>query len=292
MLSLSKLSDYTSMVDRVVCGDAISFMRRVPTGSVDTIITSPPYWQQRDYDCDGQYGLEPTIDAYIDNMFAIFQEARRVLKKQGSLWVNIGDCYNENTGGYFEDEKNDAPHVGKHRLKTEKYQSHLPRRSLLMLPYRLSIKMIDEGGWCCRNMLIWKKKIVQPTSAQNRFTIDFEPLFLFTNGPKYYFHKETVKWIEDGDDVFGSFQRRERRSVWELDSDHRGKTGHKAPYPIDLAKLPIMAACPEGGIVLDMFLGSGTTAIAAKQLGRHFLGCEINPEFCKKAEKRLLEDLG
>lgn len=281
MLSVSEVQSYTEMMGRIVCGDALEFLRKIPSGSVDTVVTSPPYWQQRDYGCDGQYGLEQTTEAYVNNMFSLFSEARRVLKKTGSLWVNIGDSYNENTGGYFEDERNDAPHVGKHRLKTEKYQPNLPRRSLLLIPYQVAIKMVYEGDWCCRNMLIWKKKIVQPTSAQNRFTIDFEPLFLFTKGPKYYFDKEVVKWIESGtEDIFADKpKRRERRSVWELDSDHQGKTGHKAPYPLELARLPIMAACPPGGLVIDPFSGSGTTAVAAKLLGRHYMGCDINPEF-------------
>lgn len=287
MVLLENIHSIEDALDRVVLGDAISFVKKLPTGSVDTVVTSPPYWQQRDYGCDGQMGLEGDFRSYLESLFALFEETKRALKPDGTMWVNLGDCYNENTGGYFNNEKNDAPHIGRHRLKTQKYQKDYPRRSLLLLPYRFGIKMIDEGGWVCRNIVIWRKKIVQPTTAENRFTIDFEPMFLFAKKSKYYFNKDTVKWIEDEDNMFAEGDRKERRAVWELDSDHHGGTGHKAPYPLDLARIPILSSCPAGGIVLDPFLGSGTTAVAAKELGRHFLGCDLSQEWCEKAEKRI-----
>lgn len=287
MIRLADVRCIDDALDRVVLGDAMSFVRSLPTSSVDTVVTSPPYWQQRDYGCEGQYGLEGDFLSYISVLFDLFEEVKRVLKPDGTAWVNLGDCYNENTGGYFANDKNDAPHIGKHRLKTQKYQKEYPRRSLLLIPYRFGIKMIDDGDWVCRNVIIWKKRVVQPTTAENRFTIDYEPMFLFAKKPKYHFNKEAVKWIEEGDDLYAEVERRERRAVWELDSDHQGGTGHKAPYPIDLARIPILSGSRPGGIVLDPFLGSGTTAVAAKELGRHFLGCDLNEEYCKKAERRI-----
>lgn len=288
MIRLADMRSIEDALDRVVLGDASSFVKQLPTSSVDTVVTSPPYWQQRDYGCEGQYGLENDFHSYIQSLFDLFEDIKRVLKPDGTIWVNLGDCYNENTGGYFANEKNDAPHIGRHRLKTQKYQKEYPRRSLLLLPYRFGIKMIDEGHWVCRNVVIWRKKVVQPTTAENRFTIDYEPMFLFAKKPKYYFDIEAVKWIDDGDLFAEESDRRERRAVWELDSDHHGGTGHRAPYPLDLARIPILSGSKQGGIVLDPFLGSGTTAVAAKELGRHFLGCDLSEEYCQKAEKRIL----
>lgn len=286
MKLVSEIYGLQDALNAIVCGDALEFIKKLPDKCIDTVVTSPPFWQQRDYACDGQIGLENTPSTYIDSLLSIFDEIRRVLKKNGSMWINIGDSYNENTGGYFAHKNNNAPHIGKHRLKTSKYQKDLPRRSLLLIPYHFAWKMVYEKNWCCRDLIIWRKKIVQPTTAQNRFTTDFEPIFLFTQGPKYYFDKESVKWIEETDDLFG-LQRKERRSVWDLSSDHTGKTGHKAPYPLDLVRIPLQATCPEEGIVLDPFSGSGTTALAAKEMGRNFLACDLNPDFCKIAEKRL-----
>lgn len=275
-------------LDRVVLGDAASFVKLLPDRSVDVVCTSPPYWQQRDYMCEGQYGLEDDFQSYLNVLFSLFEDIKRVLKPDGTMWVNLGDCYNENSGGYFADDKNDAPHIGRHRLKTAKYQKKYPRRSLLLLPYRFGIKMIDEGQWLCRNVVIWKKKIAQPTTAENRFTIDYEPMFLFARKSKYYFDKEAVKWIETDDgDIYTEPERRERRAVWDLDSDYRGGTGHRAPYPLDLARIPILSSTKPGGVVLDPFLGSGTTAVAAKELGRRFLGCDLSEEYCRSAEKRI-----
>lgn len=288
MLRVEDIRCIDDALDRVVLGDAFSFVRKLPDASVDTICTSPPFWQQRDYDCDGQYGLEGSFHEFIDVIFRLFEEMKRVLKPDGTAWVNIGDCYNENTGGYFSHSNNDAPHIGKHRLKTQKYQKQYPRRSLLLIPYRFGIRMIDDGQWLCRNVIIWRKKIVQPTTAQNRFTIDFEPIFLFAKKPKYHFNIKDVKWIEDENDLLiDENDRRERRTVWDLDSDHQGGTGHKAPYPLGLVRIPILASCPKGGVVLDPFLGSGTTAIVAAQMGCRFLGCDLNENCCKQAESRL-----
>jgi len=284
MISIDDVSSIDDAIGKIVCGDASKFVSKLPDKSVDAVVTSPPYWQQRDYGCDGQHGLEKSMFDYINVMFELFEDIKRVLKPKGSCWVNLGDCFNENTGGYFDHNNNDAPHIGKHRLKTEKYQPDFPRRSLLLVPYRFAIRMTDDGKWLCRNLIIWKKHIVQPTTAKNRFTIDFEPVFLFTKTQRYYFDKEAVKWIED-EDLFQ--EKRERRAVWELDSDHSGKTGHVAPYPIDLPLIPIMATCPTGGIVLDPFVGSGSTAVAARKLGRKFLVCDLSKEYCEKAERRL-----
>lgn len=288
MINVKDLVNWKDALNNIVHGDCFEFISKLPDQSVDSVVTSPPYWQVRDYGTPEQIGLEPTFHEYIEKMCRIFNECRRVLKKGGSLWVNMGDCYNENSGGYFDNEKNDAPSIGKHRIKANKYQQDYPRRSLLMIPYRFSIKMIDDYGWLCRNLLIWRKKTVQPTTAKNRFTIDFEPFFLFTTNQKYNFNIDAVKWIIDKDNECFP-EPRERRSVWDLDTERKRKTGHPAMYPVELAEIPIMASCGKGGVVLDPFMGSGSTALAAKHCGVSFLGCDINLETCQGTEQDLAE---
>jgi len=281
MLYAHEVTKWQEAVDRIICGDCREIVRLLPDKSVDVCVTSPPYWQQRDYDCDGQIGLEKELLDYLSIMVDFFDEVKRVLKDDGTLWVNIGDCFNENTGGYFNNEKNDSPSIGKNRIKTEKYQKSLPRRSLLMIPYRFSIKMIDEKKWTCRNHIIWRKTIAQPTTAKNRFTIEHEPLFMFSKSRNYYFNKEAVRYV--GGDVFN--KGKERRSVWDLITETSPK--HPAPYPIELASLPIEACSRINGIILDPFMGSGTTALAAKRLGFRFFGGDKNETTCSLAEERL-----
>jgi len=284
MYYANKMLDWKDGINNIICGDFDDIIKLLPDNCIDVCITSPPYWQQRDYGYIGQIGLENNLSDYLLKIVNSFDKIKRVLKDDGTLWINIGDCFNENTGGYFDSKNNDAPSIGKNRIKTNKYQNHLPRRSLLMIPYRFAIQMIDEKGWFCRNHIIWKKKIVQPTSAENRFTIDYEPIFMFSKKQKYFFNKDNVKYI-NSNSLFES--PRERRSVWDLNTEHTGKIEHSAPYPEDLVEIIINATCRPGAIVLDPFMGSGTTAFVAKKKGFSFFGGDKGEEICKKAERRL-----
>jgi DNA modification methylase len=243
-------------------------------------------WQQRDYGFDSQIGLEKTPEKYIDELLLIFDLVKRVLKDDGTLWVNIGDSFNENTGGYFDDKNNQSPSIGKNRIKTQKYQKNFPRRSLLMIPYRFAIAMIDNKKWTCRNHVIWKKTITQPTTAKNRFTIDYEPFFMFSKTRNYFFDKKKKL---DFCDIFET--NKERRSVWSLPTEKSTLVNHSAPYPVSLASIPISACARAGGVVLDPFMGSGTTAIAAKRLGFSFFGGDKNEQYCSFAEERIKNEL-
>lgn len=285
MIHFSEIDNKESVINKIIHGDCFDCIKKLPDNIFDCIVTSPPYWQQRDYGVEGQLGLEETFQEYINTLSLFFNSCRRLLKKDGCMWINMGDSYNENSGGFFDNINNDNKSIGKHRIKTEKYQKNHPRRSLLMIPYRFSIKMIDDYGWLCRNMIIWKKKSTQPTTAENRFTIDFEPIFLFTQKPKYYFNKDKVKWISKDDDCFLS--KKERRSVWEIDIDKKRKSGHCAVYPCELAEIPILASCRENGVVFDPFVGSGSTVIAAKKLGFSYVGCDIDKKNCIITEEAI-----
>lgn len=285
MISCNNIFDFNSIKNQIICGDCFECVSSMPDNCIDCIVTSPPYWQQRDYGSDGQIGLEKDVIEYINRISLFFDSCKRILKKEGSMWINIGDSYNENSGGFFDNENNDNPSIGKHRLKSNKYQKNYPRRSLLMIPYRFAIQMTDKYNWLCRNMTIWHKKTTQPTTAENRFTIDFEPFFLFTQKQKYYFNYQKAKWIENRNDCFDF--RKERRSVWTVDVDKKRKTGHCAVYPVELAEIPIIASCPPGGVVFDPFVGSGSTVIAAKKNGFSYIGCDINEKNCITTEESL-----
>jgi len=284
MLYANNITDWKEGLNQIICGDCNDIVGLLPNKSVDVCITSPPYWQQRNYGYDGQIGLEKSLSDYLLVMVDFFDSVKRVLKDDGTLWINMGDCFNENSGGYFDNKKNDAPKIGKHRIKTEKYQKEIPRRSLLMIPYRFAIDMIDKKGWFCRNHIIWKKKVVQPTTAENRFTIDYEPIFMFSKKQRYFFNKKKVKYVHN-DNIFNS--PRERRSVWDLSSEHTGKVEHSAPYPEDLVDIMIDATCRPNSIVLDPFMGSGTTALSSKKKGFSFFGGDKGVDICNKAQYRL-----
>jgi site-specific DNA-methyltransferase (adenine-specific) len=236
--------------------------------------------------------MEETPEAFVENLCLFFDDIKRVLKPTGSMWVNLGDTFNENSGGGV-DNSGKRSGLSKHFIRIKKYQKDKPRRSLLMVPYRFAISMIDKHDWCCRNMVIWHKKVVQPTSAKNRLTIEYEPIFFFSHNYRdYYYNSDAAKWVIENDgDCFHEPTKRERRCVWNLSSNNRNTKGHSASYPVDLAYIPVMASCPKDGVVFDPFMGSGTTALAAKKWGCDFLGCDYNKDYCLQASKRLSETI-
>ncbi len=302
-------------VDHVYQGDALAELKNLEDESVDCIITSPPYWQVRDYDHEKQIGHEENVSDYIANLQEIFREAMRVLKKSGTLWLNLGDTYSGSGGG----DKGGGKEVFSD-YTFRKATKGLPRKSLMNIPARLSIALQDDG-WVLRNEIIWHKPNAMPSSVKDRFTIDFEKIFFFTkvsNG--YYFkqQKEEMKTIDTSQprgskgtldvknaglrkqDNTGNRQytglnarystpsdlMRNKRTTWTIPTQKR-TLEHFAMFPDELVETCIEAGCPPKGIVLDMFMGAGTTAIIAKSLGRHYIGIELNQEYVEVARKRL-----
>ncbi len=277
-------------LDTIVCGDALATLRKLPDALVDCIVTSPPYCQQRDYaGSKTQVGSEKTPAAYLQNMTAIFVEARRVLKPSGSLWLNIGDKYVDNRQ--------------------------------LGMPWRVALSLMD-AGWILRSDIIWQKPNAMPSSVKTRPTVDHEYVFFFTKSPEYYYNADAIREphvtfsensrMKGGRNHFGkrgstpeagknggsnnlhdarwdqAFHPlgRNKRTVWSIPlSKYRG--AHFAVFPEQLVKNCILAGCPEQGVVLDPFSGSGTTAFVARQLGRHYLGIDCVPEYCDLARSRL-----
>lgn len=296
----------------LLCGDVLTELQKLPSESVDCIVTSPPYWALRDYDVEGQLGLESTFEEYINKLVHIFDEVKRVLKKTGTCWVNLGDTYSASGGA---GNQYDFIHgSGKHKTGTEgmkKYGGHnvsnLKPKSLCLIPYRFAIEMCNHG-WILRNVLIWHKPNCMPSSADDRFTVDFEPLFFFTKSKKYWFEQQRVPMQEvsikrnlyshsGGGQYAVSRQRkpgefgneeagRNMRCVWTINTQPFPES-HFAVFPERLVETPIKAGCPENGTVLDPFMGSGTTGLVAKKLVRNFIGIEIKPEYVEMARKRI-----
>lgn len=374
-----KVYNIDDIKNTILQGDAISELRKIPDNSIDTCVTSPPYWNLRDYNNENQLGQEEDFKMYIEKMINIFEEVYRVLKPEGSCWVNLGDTYSSKT------------------IKGVK------RKSLIGIPERFKIEMIDKG-WICRNEIIWHKPNAMPCSSKDRFNNDYEKMFFFTKNEKYFFEtqyeerkskvsknngnkrkgkyensnqekqvrqgmnkergsklivkrdllpsqdeflsfinskvdkktliestdikKTTIDhWyrkdktgfsypsIDDWnkikhliDDWSGEFEEfdkkmthvifeyddieknhnkgRIKRAVWSISTkSFKGK--HFATFPEELITTPIKASTPKNGIVLDIFMGSGTTGVVAKKNGFDYIGIELNEEYKKIADERI-----
>lgn len=274
-------------LDRTYVGDAESVMRRWPSAFVDLCVTSPPYFQMRDYGHTGQIGLEDTPDAYVQRLLPVLREVRRVLKPEGSLYLNIGDTYRN--------------------------------KSLVGIPWRV-VRQLSRRGWYLRNAIVWHKPYGLPSAIKDRLTNRYEFVFHLTRSRRYYFDldplrvpntdKRTRKLTgpvrrgaqglthRPGAAVAGNFipdpRGKNPGDVWVIGPDTRAKRHiapggavHYAPFPEPLVERPILAGSPPGGIVLDPFMGSGTTAVVARRHGRRFLGVELVAAYAKLAEARL-----
>jgi site-specific DNA-methyltransferase (adenine-specific) len=282
--------------NQILIGDAAQELRRLPDASVDMVLTSPPYFRLRDYQVDGQLGLETHVDRWVDGLDVVTRELKRVLKPTGTLWLNLGDSY--------------STHL----------DQGATRKSLLLGPERVAQRLITNG-WTLRNKIVWAKTNPMPSSVRDRLSCAWEYLYIFSLEPHYNFDLDAIRlphtsraalrptteirrdreaWRgPNGDDASGLARLHQRGivghplgknpgDVWRIaSSNYRG--AHHATFPVELARRTIKAGCPPGGLVLDPFLGAGTTAVAAEQLGRHWLGIELNPDFAALAETRIAE---
>lgn len=270
------------MFNQIITGDALQELRQIPDGCINCCITSPPYYGLRDYGVEGQIGLESSPQEYIGKLVEIFREVRRVLRQDGALWLNIGDSYATRSGSQPPtNTRNKCGHTAKHLPEGYKY------KDLMGIPWMLAFALRADG-WYLRQDIIWYKPNCMPESIHDRCTKSHEYIFLLSKSARYYFDAEAIR--ESRGNTASNSGTRNKRSVWSI-ATGQFKAAHYATFPERLVEPCILAGCPEGGIVLDPFLGSGTTAVVARKLGRGCIGIEINPEYCRMADERISQDL-
>lgn len=344
-------------LNKVYLGDSLETIKTLPDESVNCVVTSPPYYGLRDYGMDGQIGLEDTPEAYIQRLVELFREIRRVLKDDGTIWVNIGDSYAADRGGSIQPAETLA---GGEHGKTKKGEKvnrgrgecynptrnakaiGLKHKDLIGIPWMLAFALRADG-WYLRQDIIWHKPNPMPESVTDRCTKSHEYIFLLSKSERYYFDAEAIQEeantqidsrinnrteyngmrngrAGDGQRTFVSLKtkprtkncqydgqapnsmhlRREmglkdeqyvvrnKRDVWSVCVKPNTES-HFATYPEMLIRPCVLAGCPENGVVLDPFMGSGTTGIVARKLNRNYIGCELNPEYQRMATRRINE---
>lgn len=253
-------------------GDALRVLRRLPTESVQCMVTSPPYWGLRDYDVDNQIGLVETLPQYLNRLTETFSEARRVLREDGVLWLNIGDAYTSGNRTWRAPDKKNPARAMSVRPQTPE---GLKSKDLIGLPWRLAFALQDDG-WYLRADVIWNKPNAMPESVRDRPNRSHEYMFMLTKSEKYKYRRERVT-AENG---------RNLRSVWDINT--RPFAGaHFATFPPDLISPCILSSSDPDEFILDPFFGSGTVGLVAEQLGRKFVGIELNAQYVAMAALRL-----
>jgi site-specific DNA-methyltransferase (adenine-specific) len=271
---------------QILHGDCVSRMSELAEGSVQTCVTSPPYFGLRDYGVEGQIGLERRAPEYVAGLVNVFSAVRRVLADDGVLFVNIGDTYAGFKDGKFTPHSHangnqrgmpvsGAPHRSKKLLELDGFKN----KEQMGIPWRFAFAMQD-AGWYLRQEIIWAKPNYTPEKVRDRFVRSHEKLFLFTKRDRYYFDGDAVRVPADG----GGDKL--RSDVWNVPvSTYAG--AHFATFPPALVEPCILAASRPGDLVLDPFNGSGTTGQVALQHGRRYVGCELNEEYVKLTFDRL-----
>lgn len=262
----------------VMIGDSLELLPTIASGTIQCCVTSPPYWGLRDYDHDAQIGSEESPVDYVNRLVAIFREVKRVLKKDGTLWLNIGDGYARN-GGVGKHGPNAI--VGNTKKLIQKRNCKVPDvwglkdRDLMGIPWRVAFAL-QEDGWILRSKITWVKRNPMPESVKNRPTSATEDVFLFTKSPTYYYDSNGYR-EESGANL---------RNYWIINQEP-GKHGHPAAFPRELARRCILLGSKPNDVVLDPFGGSGTTSVVAKELNRQSVVIELNPDYANVASSRL-----
>ena len=291
----------------LLVGDCIEQMRTLPDASVNCCVTSPPYFGLRDYQVPGQIGLEDTPDAFVARLVEVFREVRRVLRDDGTLWLNLGDSYSAQGGAQVQGTKQaKGSQVGAWGGESRRGVPGLKPKDLIGIPWRVAFAL-QADGWYLRQDIIWHKPNPMPESVRDRCTKAHEYVFLLSKGPRYYFDSEAIKEDAVKGAAGSSFSKgktathqlgrssekaraedgkRNRRSVWTV-TTKPFKGAHFATFPPDLIEPCILAGCPVGGTVLDPFGGSGTTAGVAIKHGRKAILCELNPEYAALVKTRV-----
>ena len=355
-------------LNKIYNADCLTFLKELPDNFIDCCVTSPPYYGLRDYGVDGQIGLEETPEAYVEKMVAVFREVRRVLKDDGTLWLNLGDSYSSHkdcksigqtiAAGTSREHAHEME-LGKSRVRDSKMlkSQGYKNKDLIGIPWMVAFALRADG-WYLRQDIIWHKPNPMPESVTDRCTKAHEYIFLMSKSARYYYDADAIKQPVVDATILRLSQQIEKqkgsdripgktngnmkavgpgrkprpddnrggnqgtgRGIPVMAIDGKGVNGHSgyfdscgnligegmankksvwvvptmpfseahfATFPEDLIVPCIKAGCPEGGIVLDPFMGAGTTALVAHKLNRNYIGTELNPEYCQIAEKRIL----
>lgn len=313
------------MRDTILHGDALARLRELPAESVQCVITSPPYFGLRDYGVAGQIGLEETPEAYVATLVAVFREVKRVLRKDGVCWVNLGDSYAA-SGGHASYGKTSMIHSQEQQEARNFRATKVPggscAKQLLGMPWRVAFAL-QADGWILRSDVIWAKPNCMPESVRDRPTKSHEYLFLFAKSERYFYDAIAVR---EGEQVYtrkgtqsghhltqmagykgiagGTLKRdpneaygfardittvgRNKRTVWTI-ATQPYKQAHFAVMPPALVEPCVLAGSKPGDLVLDPFMGAGTVGLVAKQHNRHYLGIELNAAYIALAEKRIAD---
>jgi len=260
----------------LICGDTETVLSKLPGSIFQTCITSPPYWSLRDYNIPGQIGLEESVFAYIDHLVRVFAQVRRVLTDDGTLWLNIGDSYTSGGRTWRATDK-------KNRVRAMNVRPPTPEglkpKDLIGVPWLLAFALQKEG-WYLRADLIWNKPNCQPESVKDRPTRSHEYLFLFSKSEHYQYDPSAVRGPNG----------RNLRTVWDIPTKPYPEA-HFATFPSSLVEPCVKLATTHGDLILDPFIGSGTTGLVALKLDRRFIGIELNPSYLQIADDRLNGDL-
>jgi site-specific DNA-methyltransferase (cytosine-N4-specific) len=258
-------------------GDVRDVLAKLPENTFQCCVTSPPYWGVRDYGHKHQIGAEPELRDYIKTLVGVFREVRRVLKPDGTFWLNIGNTYTSGGRTWRQEDSKNRGRAMSYRPPTPK---GLKDKDLVGVAWMLAMEC-QLDGWYLRNDIIWYKPNCQPESVRDRLTVSHEYVFLLTKSEKYSFHQKAIQ--EGRKDGKGM---KNKRTVWSINTQpYPG--AHFAVFPQDLVRPCILAGSSHGDMVLDPFLGSGTVGLVSLELGRKCLGIEIKPDYLKLADQRV-----
>ena len=338
---------------RIINGDCLTELKKLPNESVNCCVTSPPYYGLRDYGCEGQIGLEKTPEEYVEKMVAVFREVRRVLADDGTLWLNLGDSYANNKDGNTQGSSTSGLHYTNPNKDLEQFRNEqqfkkrvplgLKPKDLIGIPWRVAFAL-QADGWYLRQDIIWHKPNPMPESVKDRCTKSHEYIFLHTKSAKYFYDAEAImepavygeqhankktswgtnrkhpnkanvsnyafigdnhtchKRKNDGTNYGGNgtgFKDhsgysnlenpyiRNKRSVWTI-TTKPFREAHFATFPEEIPRTCILAGSKKGDTILDPFSGAGTTGVVAEKLDRKYIGIELNPQYTKLAEDRIL----
>jgi DNA modification methylase len=259
----------------VYTGDARTVLRALPNESFHCVITSPPYFWLRDYGISGQIGLEETVAGYISSISAVMDEVHRVLRKDGVMFLNLGDTYYSGKGmSHGVDVKSSKRRFGLRAVdKSGGLDIGIGPKSLIGIPWRVAFEL-ERRHWILRSSIIWYRKHALPEAVQDRPKRSYENIFMFAKGRQYYFQREPL-------------EAEEQEDMWTIAARPKGTHLGTAPYPDELVQRCLDIGCPSGGKVLDPFMGGGTTLRVAVQSGRSATGIDLHPDFCQYAIETL-----